>query len=66
MRELLLIFTLCGTPQYIVVQDAKGYIAGSPSQAPQEALERIKRIIDKKRSVIDSIPLEELTGLRCT
>jgi len=66
MKELLLVFTLCGTPHYIVMQDSLGYAAGSPSEAPQIISERLRAIVDKDGSIIGSIPLEGLTGLRCS
>ena len=65
MKELLLLFTLCGTPHLIILQDAQGYASGSPSRVPQSGVERIKSIMKGKDRVMVTIALEDLTGLRC-
>jgi len=66
MKELLFILTLCGTPHYIIAQDTQVYMAGDPSQASQEALERIRKLLNSKDTIKEIISLEELTGLRCS
>ena len=65
MKALLIVFTLCGSPHYLIMQDGLGYASGSPSQAPQEAVERMRAIVNSKDSIISKIPVEDLSGLLC-
>lgn len=66
MKTLLVIFTLCGQPVYIVGGDMNGQIAGPLNTIPpQSAVDRIKRILLNPDVKLHERSLEDITGLVC-
>ena len=66
MKIMLVIFTMCGNPVYVVGQDAQGPLVGDPSVAPQEAVEALYKLVNTKGALVLERRLEDLTGVRCT
>jgi len=65
MEIILVIFTLCGDPVYVVGESEHGPIVGTLSNAPQRAVEQLYDIIHTKGALVLERPLESLTGTVC-
>ena len=65
MTGLLLILSLCGDPYYVVIQDAQGYAAGTFLGAPESVVGRIKALLSSEATLLQELPLDSVTGLRC-
>ena len=65
MTGLLLILSLCGDPYYVVIQDAQGYAAGTFLGAPESVVGRIKALLNSEAALLQELPLDSVTGLRC-
>jgi len=65
MKAMLIVFTLCGNPVYVVGNSERGPTVGSLSNAPQRAIEELYAITHTEGALILKRPLEDLTGLVC-
>lgn len=66
MKEpLIVIFTECGKPLYVVAKGTQEVFVGMLSAAPQEALETLSLLLHTEGALILKQSLESLSGLVC-
>jgi hypothetical protein len=65
MGTLLVIFTLCGTPDSVLMMDAQGVAYGPVQGAPERAIQRLGALLTNPDAKKEVIPLETLSGGVC-
>jgi len=66
IKTLLVIFTLCGNPIYVVGHDEASVVVGDLRIAPEGVNEVIIRMMDSEGATLREQRLEDLLGLRCS
>ena len=62
MGALLVVFTLCGEPVFMVAHDERTVVAEYHHRLPQKVLDRLYDLALTEGSIISERSLEELTG----
>lgn len=63
---LFLVFTLCGSPQYMVISDSSGFIENTPENIVEIlSPTAVKQMFKSKNYEKRIVRLEDLTGVVC-